>query len=115
MVLEIAHKLFSDEKLAHEIGMEACRIIKEEYLRFPPSLCGWSSKPLVASLIYILSLRRGIRKTQGQVARTCGVSEAGLRNGVLKWFWINPGFRKEAKDLAPDYVKRFLELLPDSG
>jgi len=95
MVLDLAHKIIPNEEQAHKIGMEACRIIKEEYLRFPPNLCGWKPSLLIGSLLYLLSLKEGLPITQRRVCQACGVIEMSLRNGVKKWYKIIPHLREE--------------------
>ena len=82
-ILEVARRLFTDLKVAHEVGREASNLLRQAYLKDKTALCGKSTRGLIASAIRLATRKLNLLDeipTQRELAKLCNVSEATIRN-----------------------------------
>lgn len=66
-VFELAHKLWSNKKVAHKIAELSVTAIKSIYKASPTALCGCKSKVIVVGLLYIYGFVTNNPVTQNKI------------------------------------------------
>jgi len=85
IILKTAHKVFEEPKLARQIGLEACEIIRQGYLEKPLFFCAKTSRAILSSLFYLLQFRYNLRKPMREFAEVLKLTQVTLRYTCEDW------------------------------
>jgi len=91
-VFTAAHKLIQDKDKAHEMGVQACEVLKKAYSLRPTIFCGIKSSCILGGLFYLLLLEAEIFLTMKQIGDGLGITEVSVRNHYKTWLEGFPQF-----------------------
>lgn len=89
-VFRYAHLIWSDERVAHDVGVKACKAIELSYRKDPNKWLFKKKKTILGSLFYAIGLRFGYRKTREQIWSVIVGLDADGFDADGNWHMIGP-------------------------
>ena len=91
-VFTAAHKLIQNKERAHEVGAQACELLRKAYKLKPIAFCGLKSGSILGGLFYLLLIENEIFLNMHKIGLALGITEVSVRNHYKTWMEGFPQF-----------------------